>query len=52
MECGVVPLLLRDIRDAPLDSLEHLWTLLTNAASFPAFSDRLLSESGPLLVQE
>jgi hypothetical protein len=36
------------IREAPVESLDYLWTMLTNITSFPAFSDRYVLNPPPL----
>jgi hypothetical protein len=52
VDAGVIPLLLGYLRTAPDESLDYMWTLLTNITSYPIFFDELVVTSGAELINE
>ena len=52
VDCSVIPMLLGYLRKTPEESLDYMWTLLTNITSYPAFFDDLIIGSGAELIHE
>jgi hypothetical protein len=51
IECSVVPIVLGYLRQAPLDSIDFLWTVMVNISQFDDFFSKIIKES-KTLVQE
>lgn len=51
IDCSVVPIVLGYIRQAPLDSIDYLWTVLVNISQFNDFFEKIISHSKVLVME-